>query len=212
MARHGQGATEYLVLLAVVLIIALVAIALLGFFPGTASDAHEQESRLYWQSATPVSITEWGAKASSSSQNGTLPYFRIRNNGAYKIALTKIWAGQTSMINIYDGRTDSYSSLKDVTALSPGEELYFGYNSSYSSGSPGLTYTFGFWFVPSPTPGSNQLGGFTQQCSSSAPYGWLVVPGFGFEYVQYVEGQQITKRQAGAKPRVIRCSAPCLSC
>jgi len=30
----GQGATEYLVLLAVVLIVALVSVALLGFFPG----------------------------------------------------------------------------------------------------------------------------------------------------------------------------------
>ena len=34
----AQGATEYLVLLAVVLIVALVSVALLGFFPGMAGD------------------------------------------------------------------------------------------------------------------------------------------------------------------------------
>lgn len=56
---RGQGATEYLVLLAVVLIIAIVTIALLGFFPGTSSDAKISESRIYWSGvASPISIKE----------------------------------------------------------------------------------------------------------------------------------------------------------
>jgi hypothetical protein len=41
----AQGAAEYLVLLAVVLIVALVSVALLGFFPGMASDAQTAQSR-----------------------------------------------------------------------------------------------------------------------------------------------------------------------
>ena len=53
---RGQGATEYLVLLAVVLIIALVSIALLGFFPGLASDAKATQSASYWKSARPFAI------------------------------------------------------------------------------------------------------------------------------------------------------------
>ena len=48
----GQGATEYLVLLAVVLIVAMVAIALLGFFPGLSYDAKKSESDSYWRSAS----------------------------------------------------------------------------------------------------------------------------------------------------------------
>ena len=56
---RGQGATEYLVLLAVVLIIALVSIALLGFFPGLASDAKITQSNSYWQgTARPFRIIE----------------------------------------------------------------------------------------------------------------------------------------------------------
>lgn len=56
---RGQGATEYLVLLAVVLIIALVSIALLGFFPGLASDAKITQSNSYWTGdARPFHITE----------------------------------------------------------------------------------------------------------------------------------------------------------
>ena len=55
----GQGATEYLVLLAVVLIIALVAISLLGFFPSMASDAKITQSNTYWRGeATPVAILD----------------------------------------------------------------------------------------------------------------------------------------------------------
>ena len=55
----GQGATEYLVLLAVVLIIALVSIALLGFFPGMASDAKITQSQSYWRGeARPFAILE----------------------------------------------------------------------------------------------------------------------------------------------------------
>jgi hypothetical protein len=55
----GQGATEYLVLLAVVLIIALVSIALLGFFPGLAGDARKTQSDSYWRGeARPFAILE----------------------------------------------------------------------------------------------------------------------------------------------------------
>jgi hypothetical protein len=56
---RGQGATEYLVLLAAVLIIALVSLALLGFFPGMAGDAKISQSNSYWRSeAKPFSILE----------------------------------------------------------------------------------------------------------------------------------------------------------
>jgi hypothetical protein len=31
---------------------------------------------------------------------------------------------------------------------------------------------------------------------------------FGFEYVEYVDGQQITKREIGGKPLVLGCNEP----
>jgi hypothetical protein len=92
-AKLGQGATEYLVLLAVVLIIALVSVALLGFFPGMASDAQLAQSKAYWQSASPIAIIEWGARDIISSNNNlTVVYMRIRNTGSYPISLTKVLA------------------------------------------------------------------------------------------------------------------------
>lgn len=198
MELRAQGATEYLVLLAVVLIIALVGIALLGFFPGTASDAQVSESRIYWQSASPIAIVEWDAKAYS---DGTMPYIRLRNMGVEKITITKIISGNTVIL-----LTDFWRNVD----LSSGEEMIFGYTTAQypQTGIPGLPNTIGFWFRPNPAGGSNQLGGFTSQCSSSSPYGYLVLPSFGFEYIRYVEGQQIIKSQMGTRPLVIKCTGP----
>jgi hypothetical protein len=56
----AQGSTEYLVLLAVVLIIALVSLALLSFFPGTSLDAKLTQSKMYRSSASPIAIVDWG--------------------------------------------------------------------------------------------------------------------------------------------------------
>jgi uncharacterized protein (UPF0333 family) len=70
---RGQGATEYLVLLAVVLIIALVSIALLGFFPGMATDAKITQSNSYWRGdAVPFSIVENAIVASGAMANASL--------------------------------------------------------------------------------------------------------------------------------------------
>ena len=92
---RAQGATEYLVLLAVVLVIALVGIALLGFFPGTASDAQITQSQIYWKSASPISIVESGAKVYSGNGD-TFPYLRLRNTGMYPIRITS--ASKDSLI------------------------------------------------------------------------------------------------------------------
>lgn len=57
--KRGQGSTEYLVLLAMVLVVAMVAIALLGFFPGIAGDTRAAQSDTYWRgTARPFAIIE----------------------------------------------------------------------------------------------------------------------------------------------------------
>ena len=47
-SKKGQGASEYLILLAVVLIVSMVAIALLGGFMGLGTSATETEGKQYW--------------------------------------------------------------------------------------------------------------------------------------------------------------------
>jgi len=80
---RGQGSTEYLVLLAVALIIALVVIGLLGWFPGLAGGARETQSKTYWKGGIPFGILEY-------KLNGTSASFAVRNNEDAKLTLTDI--------------------------------------------------------------------------------------------------------------------------
>jgi hypothetical protein len=101
--RKGQGATEYLVLLAVVLIIALVSIALLGFFPGLAADARITQSQSYWRGeARPFAILEH----TFNSSGGRLV---IQNNDA---------SGTMSSVNVSVG---TCSNTSTPSSLGPGE-------------------------------------------------------------------------------------------
>ena len=204
----AQGATEYLVLLAVVLIVALVSVALLGFFPGMASDAQITQSQMYWQSATPIAITEWAARYANVSAEYTHIYMRIRNTGSYPIRLSKILINgrSTTLMCTYSGWWCGGTNVT-VMYLYPGDEKIFAH-ASYFPGTPQGSGTtgdssgdMGKFFVP-----ENQMpGSMSSNCSQTAPYGTAVMNSFGFEYTQYVEGQQITKREVGAKPVVIRC-------
>jgi len=85
--RKGQGA-EYLVLLAVVLIIALISIALLGFFPWLATDSKQKQSDAYWTGvASPFKIKEHAVSSSGSLQAV------IENSGPDKLTVASIYIG-----------------------------------------------------------------------------------------------------------------------
>ena len=201
----GQGATEYLVLLAVVLIIALVAIALLGFFPGTAGDVQLSQSKSYWSSAQPVSVVEGAARLYPDYGTNRV-YLRLRNSGAYPIRITRLISGSddaTQFLNDSWGAED----ISKYFYMAPGEEKYFGYygfgplSGRYITIAPVGVFTGG-------TVGMNNAA--QQSCrnlTTGGFYGYLSVKNFDIEYVQYVEGQQIAKKQVGSKPLVL----PCLS-
>jgi len=197
-----------LVLLAVVLIVALVSVALLGFFPGMASDAQITQSQAYWKSASPISIVESGAlySASWNDINASWPYLRIMNTGSYPIRITKVLGGQGQTLG------DAYCSaavcgaaghvnISDWFYMAPGEEKYFHTNRD------GFQAYVHFILYPTGQAAfSNVLPAYSSGCqNSSVNPGMLLVNNFGFEYIEYVEGQQITKRQIGTKPLVIKC-------
>jgi hypothetical protein len=103
----GQGATEYLVLLAVVLIVAMVAIALLGFFPGITSGAKKSESDTYWRGQTrPFSILE-------HTQNASTLYLSVQNNEVEVEEMTNIsisGSGMTGHLDVAGGLEDRFFS------------------------------------------------------------------------------------------------------
>ena len=194
------------------LIVALVSVALLGFFPGMASDAQITQTQMYWQSASPIAITEWGARYANISLGVeyTQIYMRIRNTGNYPIRLSKILVNGQS-INGLCTYAAWWCSAAGGTAnvsimyLYPGEEKVFGYPDVFpglpSTPSNDVTSDKCKFFVPE----RQMPGSMSANCSRSAPYGTAVMNNFGFEYTEYIEGQTITKRQVGAKPVVIKC-------
>jgi len=200
----AQGATEYLVLLAVVLIVALVSVALLGFFPGMASDAKLTQSKAYWSGASPIAITETGAMASATL---SWPYVRIRNTGAYPVRITKIIGDNAQSITQFYceaacGSAGAYFNISQYFYLAPGEERYFGWS---GMGMANMAFAVG---MIGGSSSLNTLYSASSVCSTGAPYGTADINNFGFEYTEYVDGQQITKRQIGAKPLIIKCREP----
>jgi len=102
----GQGATEYLVLLGAVLIVALVALALLGFFPGLSSDAKIQQSQAYWTGeAQPFAIVDYGI---SNDGNATLVLQNKKADGAYNLTAVKV-GSVTATPNAVVGSGSAYT-------------------------------------------------------------------------------------------------------
>ena len=201
----GQGATEYLVLLAVVLIIALVGIVLLGFFPGTASDARIAQNQVYWKSASPIAIVEAGAKGFNNNGNISEGYIRLRNTGSYPIRITKMLGGSQYIDRVYTPAGNRL--ISDLYYLSPGEELSIGNSNRIA----GLPHQHGFAFQPDGTCNYTviYLCSAQQVCKNAynagSDFGYVEVRQFGFEYIEYVEGSAMTKREVGTVPLLIKC-------
>jgi len=201
------------VLLAVVLIVALVSVALLGFFPGMASDAQITQSKTYWQSASPIAITEVVARGMIGMGGGnTLPYVKLKNTGTYPIRITKVVGGDGSTQYRFYGYasaacgtpSNGYYHISDFFYLAPGEENYFSFGDAYATGICQRALQF-----QTATTSGYAIGGASSVCeaSNSSP-GYVVYKTFGFEYIEYIDGQQITKREIGSKPLVVKCIEP----
>ena len=130
----GQGATEYLIMLAAILIIALVALALLGFFPGLSSDAKVSQSASYWRSeAKPIAILEHSVGSASGNltlilQNvdasGTVRITGINvSNATYNSSTIKIGPGEIRTVIIGGVETDAAGTIYDfpinISYISP---------------------------------------------------------------------------------------------
>ncbi|MFH1751271.1 MAG: hypothetical protein ABH863_06325 [Candidatus Micrarchaeota archaeon] len=114
MKFRAQAAVEYLMILAVVIIIALVVVGVLGGFPTLASGISEKESAAYW-TTTDVGIVRqvWTAAGMSMV---------LRNNKNFAITVTGVnIAGSTNGVvldqTLQPGETTGLISI-DTTACS----------------------------------------------------------------------------------------------
>ncbi len=102
MRRKAQASTEYLIILAVVVIIALIVVGVLGAFPSIGRGTSAKASAAYWASA-PIGVMSYDLSDTAASNS-----LRIMNNMPVEITLTAFDIGGTA-----DVITD--------TTLQPGE-------------------------------------------------------------------------------------------
>ncbi len=131
-SKKGQGATEYLVILAVVLIVALVVIALLGFFPGVGGAARESQSASFWAGAQPFSITSF--KVSNTSVQLVMD-----NRLSEKLTLTDITFDGDSLSNLSNatfkgGEERTISGTLGTTCGNPGDGFEYNVVITYNQG------------------------------------------------------------------------------
>jgi hypothetical protein len=193
---RGQGATEYLILLAVVLIVALVSVALLGFFPGLSADAQLTQSQAYWKSAYPLSVIEVDAYRRGPTWPGNYLEFVVRNNAATPIKITKILSRNNNSV-------DGWGCWSQIT-LAPGQQIKM--SEDYRDAIPicpiieVYANDYHDWNI------NYYLHGAKLECNhNGSDPGLMDIPGFGFEYEIITNGQSITKRQIGAKNLLARC-------
>jgi len=84
-SNKGQGTTEYLVILAVIIVIALIVVGVMSWMPGLGTGITEQQSRAYWKSTAPVAVVDW--KFSTTASDAV---FAVRNMSTDKITITDI--------------------------------------------------------------------------------------------------------------------------
>jgi hypothetical protein len=109
--RKGQGSTEYLVILGAVLLVALVIVSLLGWFPALGGSTREQQSRSYWQGATPFSIT-------AVFMNTTGAILSVASRSGEKLQLTNLTFGDSLGTYVVYNTSTSFSAGEEKTLSS----------------------------------------------------------------------------------------------
>jgi uncharacterized protein (UPF0333 family) len=104
MFKKGQVSTEYLVILAIVLVVALVVVYLVGGFAGMGAGTMETQSQQAWGTAAPFSIT-------ILKQSGTTLQMELQNNDVDTLMLTDIYMDSAS---VFSGNTSFSSGEKKV--------------------------------------------------------------------------------------------------
>jgi len=143
--RKGQGATEYLVLLAVVLIVAMVAIALLGFFPGLSYDAKKSEADAYWRSVKPFQIIGHTIPSSGVDPTLTLVLQNADSDQMQIQNLTVAGSGYStsnftaSSMYLSAGETRNFQVGLIGAACASGTIYEMGVNFTYADSATGLS-------------------------------------------------------------------------
>lgn len=137
---RAQASTEYLVIIAVVLVLALVVLGLMGGFPSFSYNAQAGDSARYWSSsASPIAIIDFKQTASSLA-------LRVENRAQVAIRLDSLLLTAAG----------SYPAAGLPISLSPGAAATINLTTESCSGHQSISYGVNI------TYGTDQVSGLTQ--------------------------------------------------
>ncbi|MFH1403728.1 MAG: hypothetical protein ABIH11_05605 [Candidatus Altiarchaeota archaeon] len=113
MKHRGQLSTEYLVILAVVVVIALIVVTVLGGFIDIGSGAGSKASKAYWRGAD-IGILNWRMSSTGDSR------FTLRNNMDYSIKMDSMTVEGNQVSGAVDKIIEPGATINvngDMTAL-----------------------------------------------------------------------------------------------
>lgn len=142
--RRGQAAIEYLIILAVVVIIALIVIGVIGGFPGMTRGVSERDSASYWSGAD-VGVTRY--YVAHTSANSMLV---IRNNRLFSVNVTAIALGSagtysnawTGVLPLAPGSSSNITLNGTIPTCTAGNSYSMSMAITYVDSVYGQTYNF----------------------------------------------------------------------
>jgi hypothetical protein len=136
--KKAQTATEYLIILAVVIIIALIVVGVMGGIPGMGGNAKAKTSAAYWSTAK-VSFTSYSVNSAGATLN-------IRNSNAGSITITAVSLGGTALtmvpalpVTLTAGQTQQFTSVSKTCASG---SFSFPVSVTYTEVDTGASITF----------------------------------------------------------------------
>jgi hypothetical protein len=124
MDSSGQSVTEYLVIIAVILIMVLIVVGVMGWFPGFGTGLNETQSKAYWRTVSPLSLRDWKITSNSGEAQ-----FVFQNMGIDPIIVTEITVGGTPIVVEPDTEVPA-GSIATITGLA-GKACPSGSNYEY---------------------------------------------------------------------------------
>ncbi len=133
--KRGQAAIEYLIILAVVVIIALIVIGVIGGFPGMTRGVSERDSAAYWAGAD-IGVVRYFV-SNGSAQYGSM--LVVRNNRLFAVNVTNITLGGTVVYPLNPSLAPTGTGIQ----LAPGSSSNMTINTTTLSQTctPGLSYS-----------------------------------------------------------------------
>lgn len=137
--KKAQGATEYLIILAIVIIIALIVVGAMGGIPGIGTGARQRASASFWQTAD-IAIPSYAVEASDDDMALTLRN-NLRNTITSISGTVNSVALSCSQTSLSAGQETS-CTVTDVTTCDAGDAYSFDVSITYTDSETGASYTY----------------------------------------------------------------------